>query len=64
MPVCCGARSGRLTDADRLRECQMTLSDVFWLGFAGGVPAGAFGLVLLVHLLDWWAGFVVRKGVR
>ena len=42
----------------------MTLSDVFWLGFAGGVPAGAFGLVLLVHLLDWWSGFIVRKGVE
>ena len=42
----------------------MTLSDVFWLGFAGGVPAGAFGLVLLVHLLDWWAGFIVGKGVE
>lgn len=42
----------------------MTTSEWFWLGFAGGIPAGAFGLVLLVHLLDWWAGFIVRKGVE
>ena len=41
----------------------MTTAEWFWLGFAGGVPAGAFGLVLLVHLLDWWAG-LDRKSTR